>query len=82
MIESDSLMSRAIEHARRLGSKPPAGYRRLKGYARQALAERMQALDAAHLGDLVEQWFSEDTQRLVVAAVERMTKSGPAATRA
>jgi enoyl-CoA hydratase len=74
VVEPDRLMERALEHARLLGAKPAGGYRRLKGYARQALAERMRALDAANLDGLVEQWFSAETQRLVAAAVERMTK--------
>jgi hypothetical protein len=38
----------------------------------------MEELDGTHLDDLVEQWFSEETQRLAARAVERMTKS-PAA---
>lgn len=74
VVERERLMDRAVEQARLLGSKPSGGYRRLKRYARQAVAERMQSLDAAHLDDLVEQWFAPETQRLVVAAVERMTK--------
>ena len=79
VVEPEGLMERALEHARLLGNKPVGGYRRLKGYARQALAERMRTLDAANLDGLVEQWFSEETQRAVKAAVEGMTK--PAATR-
>jgi len=73
VVERDRLMDRAIDHARLLGAKPPAGYRRLKGYARRDVAERMAALDAAHLDDLVEQWFSAETQRRVTAAVEHLT---------
>jgi enoyl-CoA hydratase len=73
IVEREHLLDRAMEHAVLLGGKPPAGYRRLKGYARRPVAERMAALDAAHLDDLVDQWFSAETQRRVVAAVERMT---------
>jgi len=79
VVEPERLMDRALEEAHLLGGKPTGGYQRLKQYARQALAERMRTLDAAHLDGLVEQWFSEETQRLVTAAVERMTK--PAAAR-
>lgn len=79
VVEPEGLMHRAIERARLLGGKPPAGYRRLKRYARQAVVDRMQSLDAAHLDDLVEQWFAEETQRLVAAAVHRMAKPGAAA---
>jgi hypothetical protein len=41
----------------------------------------MHALDDAHLDELVDQWFSEETQRLVTAAVQRMSKlaTAPAA---
>lgn len=79
VVEPERLMERALGHARLLGGKPVGGYQRLKGYSREALAERMRTLDAANLDGLVEQWFSEETQRLVTAAVERMTK--PAAVR-
>lgn len=78
VVERDRLMNRAIEHARLLGGKPATGYRRLKGYARHAVAERMAALDAAHLDDLVDQWFTADTQGRVAAAVERLTARTPA----
>jgi len=78
LAEPEVLMDRAIEKARVLAQKPPGGYRRLKRYAREALATRMQALDDAHLDELVEQWFSEETQRLVNAAVERMNKPAAA----
>lgn len=77
VVERERLMDRAIEQARLLGGKPAGGYRRLKRYARQAVVERMRTLDAAHLDDLVEQWFTPETQQLVVAAVERMAKSAP-----
>jgi len=73
VVERERLMDRAMEHAALLGGKPPAAYRRLKGYARRAMTERMAELDAAHLDDLVEQWFSAETQARVAAAVERMT---------
>jgi Delta3-Delta2-enoyl-CoA isomerase len=74
VVESNMLMDRAMEHARLLGQKPVDGYRRLKRYSRQAVADRMQALDAAHFDDLVEQWFAPETQELVNCAVRRMTK--------
>jgi Delta3-Delta2-enoyl-CoA isomerase len=80
VVETGLLMDRAMEHARLLGQKPAAGYRRLKRYSRQATVERMQALDAAHIDDLVEQWFAPETQELVTTAVRRMTKPAPAAT--
>ena len=79
VVEKGVLMDRAMEHARLLGRKPVAGYQRLKRYSRQAIIERMQALDAAYLDDLVEQWFAPETQELVTAAVRRMTKPAPAA---
>ena len=74
VVEPEMLMERAFDEARLLAGKPAGGYRRLKQYSRQALAERMRAQDEAHLDGLVEQWFSEDTQRLVAAAVARMSK--------
>jgi enoyl-CoA hydratase/carnithine racemase len=80
VVESETLMTRAMEQARLLGSKPAAGYRRLKQYARQVVAERMQSRDAAHFDDLVEQWFAEETQQRVIAAVQRMAKSETAPT--
>jgi enoyl-CoA hydratase/carnithine racemase len=80
LVEPERLMERALESARLLGGKPADGYRRLKGYSRQALAERMRTLDTANLDGLVGQWFSEETQRLVTAAVERMTKPTAART--
>jgi 3,2-trans-enoyl-CoA isomerase len=79
VVGRDVLIDRAIEHARLLGQKPAAGYQRLKRYSRQAIIERMRALDAANLDDLVEQWFARETQRLVAAAVQRMTKPAAAA---
>jgi enoyl-CoA hydratase/carnithine racemase len=78
VVEPDKLMQRACEQARSLASKPAGGYRRLKRYSRQALAARMHALDDAHLDELVDQWFSEETQRLVGAAVQRMKKPAAA----
>jgi Delta3-Delta2-enoyl-CoA isomerase len=78
IVEPELLMERALEHARLLANKPAGGYRRLKRYSRQALAARMHALDDAHLDELVDQWFSEETQRLVGAAVQRMRKSAAA----
>lgn len=38
----------------------------------------MHALDDAHLDELVDRWFSKETQRLVEAAVQRMTKPAAA----
>jgi enoyl-CoA hydratase len=69
-----ALMDRAIEKARLLASKPPAGYQRLKRYLRQGVAERMRSLDESHFDELVEQWFAGDTQERLVAAVEQLTK--------
>jgi enoyl-CoA hydratase/carnithine racemase len=74
VVETELLMDRAMVHARLLGQKPIAGYQRLKRYSRQAVVEKMQALDTAYLDDLVEQWFAPKTQELVTAAVRRMTK--------
>ena len=71
-------MDRALAQARLLAQKPPSGYRCLKRYSRESLAARMHNLDDAHLDDLVEQWFSEETQRLVQAAVQRMKKPAAA----
>jgi len=78
VVEPEQLMDRAFEQARLLAGKPSAGYRRLKRYARQGLAARMHALDDAHLDELVDQWFSEETQRLVELAVQRMKKPAAA----
>ncbi len=74
VVDAEGLMDRALEQARLLAGKPAGGYQRLKRHSRQALAERMRTLDAAHLDGLVEQWFSEATQRLVNAAAQRMAK--------
>ena len=74
VIEPEKLTERAFEQARLLAQKPAGGYRRLKRYSRQALAARMHSLDDAHLDELVDQWFSEETQRLVGAGVQRMKK--------
>jgi Delta3-Delta2-enoyl-CoA isomerase len=79
LVEPERLMDRAFDQARLLAAKPPGGYRRLKRYAREALAARMHSLDDAHLDELVDQWFSEETQRLVIAAVLRMKKPAAAA---
>ena len=38
----------------------------------------MHALDDAHVDELVDQWFSEETQRLVTAAVQRLKKTAGA----
>lgn len=78
LVEPETLVDRAIKKARALADKPSGGYRRLKRYARQALATRMQTLDDAHLDELVDQWFSEETQRLVTAAVQRLKKPAAA----
>ena len=78
LVEPGELMERALARARALAGKPAGGYRRLKRYAREALAARMHALDDAHLDELVDQWFSEETQRLVTAAVQRMTRPAAA----
>lgn len=78
LTEPSELMERAFAQARALAQKPAAGYRRLKRYSREALAARMHALDEAHLDELVDQWFSQETQRLVQAAVQRMQKPAAA----
>ena len=78
LVEPERLVDRAIEKARALAEKPNGGYQRLKRYARQALAARMQMLDDTHLDELVDQWFSEETQPLVAAAVQRMKKPAAA----
>jgi enoyl-CoA hydratase/carnithine racemase len=78
VVEPQMLMERAFATARALAQKPAGGYRRLKRYSRQALAARMHTLDDTHLDELVDQWFSEETQRLVTAAVERMKKPAAA----
>ena len=70
-----TLMDRAIDMARLLGSKPSVGYQRLKLYSRQGVAERMRILDEDHLDELVELWFAEYTQERLKAAVEQLTKS-------
>jgi enoyl-CoA hydratase/carnithine racemase len=74
VVDKEVLIDRAIEHAELLGSKLPNGYQRLKQYLRQDVVEKMQRLDAEHLDDLVDQWFDEETQKHVAAAVQRMTK--------
>ena len=74
VVEPERLLESAVEHARLLGLKPAEGYRRLKRYSRGELVERMRTLDEAQLDDLVEQWFSDETQRLVADAVRRMTR--------
>ncbi len=79
VVEPSVLMERAINKARLLGSKPPAGYQRLKRYLRRGVAERMRSLDESHFDELVEQWFAEDTQERLVAAVEQLTKPKKAA---
>ena len=78
LVEPTELMDRAFAQARALARKPAAGYERLKRYSREALAARMHALDDAHLDELVEQWFSEETQRLVEVAVQRISKPAAA----
>ncbi len=78
VVEPERLMDRAVEQARLLAGKPSGGYRRLKGYARRSLAARMHSLDESHLDELVDQWFSGETQRLVEAAVQRMKKAAAA----
>ena len=78
LVESDRLMARAIEHARLLGQKPPVAQQTLKRYTRQAVVERMQALDATSVDEFVAIWFAEETQRLLAAAVERLVKKAPA----
>jgi Delta3-Delta2-enoyl-CoA isomerase len=78
LVEPEKLMERAFEQARLLAQKPAGGYRRLKRYSREALAARMHSLDDAHVDELVDQWFSEETQRLVTVAVERMRKPAAA----
>lgn len=81
VVERERLVERALEHARLLAAKPPEAYRRLRRYLRQDVADRMEALDAAHLHEFVDQWFSEETQRQLRATLERMM-SGKAAARA
>lgn len=74
----EDLLQRAVEKAQELGSKPSQGYRRLKRYLRQRVAEQMQSLDEQHYDDLVDQWFSAETQEHLHAAVERMTQGAKA----
>lgn len=74
VVDKEVLIERAIERAQLLGSKPPNGYQRLKRYLRQSVVEKMKSLDAAHLDDLVDQWFNEETQKHVIEAVQRISK--------
>ncbi len=79
VVERRRLMERAVDHARFLGGKPPEAYRRLRRFLRQGLADRMEALDASHLHEFVDQWFSEETQLRLRARVEQMASAkGPA----
>jgi enoyl-CoA hydratase/carnithine racemase len=71
--EPENLMERALAHARLLACKPASGYQRLKRYP-----ARMHALGDTHLDELVDQWFSEEIQRLVVETVRRMKKPAAA----
>lgn len=79
VVEPEALMSRAMEHARALGDKSSEAYRTVKRYVRGPVVERMRALDAAHLDELVTLWFSEETQRRLHGTVERLAKKAPAA---
>lgn len=72
VVEPDELLERAIAVASRLGSKPGAGYHRLKRFLRGATAERMRELDEAHFDELLEQWFDDDTQARLQAQVDRL----------
>lgn len=72
VVEPGELLDRAITVASRLGSKPRAGYHRLKRYLRGATAERMRELDEAHFDELLEQWFEEETQARLQAQVDRL----------
>lgn len=78
VVELGFLLERAIEKAHMFGSKPPAGYRRLKRYLRQAVAERMKSLEETHMDELVAQWFEEETQERLTAAVKQLTKPAAA----
>ena len=77
LVDKEMLLDRAVERAQLLGSKPPSGYRRLKRYLRQGVVEKMKSLDEAHLDDMVDQWFDDETQKYVSAAVKQMTKPRP-----
>ena len=74
----EDLLQRAVEKAQDLGSKPSQGYRRLKRYLRQRVAEQMKSLDEQHFDDLVVQWFSAETQERLHAAVEQMAQGAKA----
>lgn len=78
MVEPDEPMECALAEAGVLAGKPAGGYRRVKRFSRLALAARMHVLDDAHLDELADQRFSEETQRLVTVAVERVKKSAAA----
>ena len=77
VVEPDAILDRAIEKARLLGSKPPAGYQRLKRYLRGAVAESIQSLDKSHMDEIVAQWFDEETQERLTVAVGRLVKPSP-----
>ena len=74
VVDGDMLMARALEQARTMGEKPQMAYRVVKRYAREAVAKRMRELDAAHVEDLINLWFSEDTQGRLTATLERLQK--------
>lgn len=74
LIEREKLVERACEVAALYGAKPSQGYRRLKRYLRGDTEVRMRELDEAHYDELLDQWFSADTQALLKAQVERLTR--------
>lgn len=80
VVEAESLMDRATEKARLFGGKPAMAYRRLKRYLRGPVAERMKSMDESHMDDMVDQWFEEETQILLKAALKNLTMSSKAAT--
>jgi len=71
--DRDALMGRAVAVATTLAAKPPTGYRRVKQYTRGEVAALMERSDEAQNVDLVDQWFSRETQELLqaVTATER-----------
>ena len=80
VVEAESLMDRATEKARLFGGKPATAYRRLKRHLRGPVAERMKSMDESHMDDMVDQWFEEETQILLKAALKNLTKPSKVAT--
>lgn len=68
----DEVVGRALTWCQRLVSLPPHAMQETRAWARADLVELFDSIDDRYLDELVDLWFSDETQAALSALVERL----------